>query len=388
MQKKPDYAALYVLRKDGRYQGYYRDADGKRHAVCDPDPERLWHRINDPPEVKPVTFAEVAEAWQVDHVERLSAHTQHDYVHRIKMLIQEHDGAELTEVGAPEINRQLMRLAAQGYSAKSVKAYRSMYKQIFDYAIIKGLTLYNPVAAVSTPRHLPRRTREAPSDDVIRLIQERATTAHFGLFPLFLIFTGFRRGEALAVQWQDIDFKARTIRCTKTVEQLDGKARIKPPKTAAGVRTVPLLDGLAAVLKRPKGSKKTDFVFGGADPMTANRYTQEWLLWCRDVGLVEHRPEKRGKTPDGKPRIAQGEYPAITAHQLRHGYATILYEAGIDEITAKDLLGHADITTTHAIYTHLRQGKRAEAAKKLNAEFGKIASGPDGKLIAEVEKVR
>ena len=51
-------------------------------------------------------------------------------------------------------------------------------------------------------------------------------------------------------------------------------------------------------------------------------------------------------------------------------------------------LGCKDKRTVPLSCTHLRQGKRAEAAKKLNAEFGKIASGPDGKLIAEVEKVR
>lgn len=372
MPKKPDYAALFTLRSDGRYQGYYRDSAGKRHAVCDRDPERLWHRLNDPPEEKPATFRAVAEAWQAEHVEKLSAHTQHDYVHRIKYLIQEHGEDPLTEVGAPEINRVLMRLAAQGFSAKTVKAYRSMYKQIFDFAIVKGLTLYNPVSSVSTPRGLPRNTRDAPSDEVIARIKANATTAHFGLFPLFLIYTGFRRGEALAVQWQDIDFEARTIRCTKTVEQIDNKAYIKAPKTAAGVRTVPLLDGLAAVLKRPRDAKQTDYIFSGPEPMTANRYTQEWLLWCRDAGFVERRPEKRGRGKDGTPRVTMGEFPTLTAHQLRHGYATILYEAGIDELTAKELLGHADISTTHAIYTHLRQGKRDEAVKALNEKFSAI----------------
>ena len=368
MTKKIDYAALYTLRKDGYYQK--KLPSGK--YIYDRDPEKLYRKEQAALAPKVLTFGEIAEAWQTEHVEKLSAHTQHDYAHRIRYLIEEHGGEPLEAVGAPEINRVLMRFAAQGFSAKSVKAYRSIYKQIFDFAIVKGYTLYNPVSAVSTPRGLKRTTREAPSDETIALIKTSATTAHFGLFPMFLLYTGFRRGEALAVQWQDIDFKEKTIRCTKTVEQLENRATIKAPKTAAGVRTVPLLDGLAAVLRKPEGAKPTDYIFSGAEPMTDGQYTQHWLLWCRDVGLVRRREEKRGKKKDGTPRITMSEAPTLTAHQLRHGYATILYEAGIDELTAKELLGHADIQTTHAIYTHIRQGKRDEATQALNEKFNAI----------------
>ena len=95
-------------------------------------------------------------------------------------------------------------------------------------------------------------------------------------------------------------------------------------------------------------------------------------MWCRGVGLIERREEKRGKRKDGTQRVTVGEFPTLTAHQLRHGYATILYEAGVDELTAKELLGHADIQTTHAIYTHLRQGKRDEAAEAINRRFAAI----------------
>ena len=47
MARKIDYAAMFTHRKDGRYQGYYRDHDGIRHTVCDPDPEKLFNKLRD-----------------------------------------------------------------------------------------------------------------------------------------------------------------------------------------------------------------------------------------------------------------------------------------------------------------------------------------------------
>ena len=368
MAKKIDYAALYTLRKDGYYQK--KLPSGK--YIYDKDPERLYQKEQAALAPKEATFAEIVERWQVEHVEKLANRTQLSYKHHIEEIIAEHEGAAFSEVGAPEINRVMLRMKAQGLAFKTVSTRRSIYKQVFDYAITNGLTLYNPVLSVHTPRDLPRSTREAPEDDVIKLIKENASTAHFGLFPLFLICTGFRKNEALAVQWKDIDFKEKTISCTKSLEQIGTRATTKAPKTKAGYRTVPLLDDLKKALKKPRGAKETDYVFGGEEPISAARYTQEWLLWCRDVGLVERREQRRGRHKDGSIRTTMVELPKITAHQLRHGYATILYEAGVDELAAKELLGHADIQTTHEIYTHIRQGKRKDTAKAINAKLKSI----------------
>ena len=69
-KKKIDYASMFTLRKDGRYQGSYTDETG-RHYVYDRDPERLWHRLNDPKEEKPILFREIAQAWQNDTWEKI-----------------------------------------------------------------------------------------------------------------------------------------------------------------------------------------------------------------------------------------------------------------------------------------------------------------------------
>ena len=59
----------------------------------------------------------------------------------------------------------------------------------------------------------------------------------------------------------------------------------------------------------------------------------------------------------------------VTPHQLRHAYCTILYEVGVDELSAMQLMGHSDFQTTRKIHTHLRQKHMSEVAQKLENAF-------------------
>ena len=62
---------------------------------------------------------------------------------------------------------------------------------------------------------------------------------------------------------------------------------------------------------------------------------------------------------------------SITAHQLRHSFATDLYDAGVGVLEAQKIMGHADISTTYKIYTHIRESKLEGAASKLAAFYAK-----------------
>lgn len=121
------------------------------------------------------------------------------------------------------------------------------------------------------------------------------------------------------------------------------KAEIKSPKTKAGIRDVPLLDILAE--KLPEG-KPDDFLFGGEKPMYKAKVQRALKAYQTETGLE------------------------ITTHYLRHGYATILYDAGIDVKIAQGLLGHADFQMTMGAYTHISASRTQKDAQKLN-EFVK-----------------
>ena len=224
-----------------------------------------------------------------------------------------------------------------------VQVYLDMLRMIWDYSIVQGWTTFNPCGAVKLPSGLPKGRRAIPDDDQIEKVKA-GVFLEFGLFPYMLLYTGMRRGELLALRWEDIDRGRKAIHVNKAVYFAGNMPMIKEPKTESGTREIVLLDALAAVL--PK--KGQGYVFGGEKPLTKTQVRKRWLKWCREAGL----------------EAAEGS--AITPHQLRHAFATILFDAGIDVKVAQELLGHSSIQVTRDIYTHIRRSRMESTAETLN----------------------
>ena len=145
-----------------------------------------------------------------------------------------------------------------------------------------------------------------------------------------VLYTGCRRGELLALEWSDIDLCNRTITINKSTYNQGSKTFVKKPKTEAGNRTVPLLDKLYDKITPAEG-----LVFPGKDGyMTEKQFRMKWGAYVKESGVT------------------------CTPHQLRHAYATMLFENDIAPMDAQELLGHANIQTTNDIYTHIRDTRR------------------------------
>lgn len=368
MAKKINYASMFTLRKDGRYQGSYTDDTG-RHYVYDRDPEKLWQKlqaaVNKSPSVP--TFEEVADEWQREHVEKLERGTQKTYKAPIENAIARCGKMLITEITAGDIDRELKREKQEGLSYKHAATLKSIYKQIFDFAIVKGYIGSNPVLSVKVPRGMPRGRREAPAAEIVKAIKA-GLSAPFGDFVALLFYTGMRTEEVAALRWDDIDQKQGVISVRRAVD-LHGTPIIKEAKTKAGYREIPILPQLKPYIKKPKGAKKSDYVFNdNGRLLTRGQLNSRWLAWCKAVGLAEHKTyENRHR---GKKECKRTEWrPLVTPHQLRHNYATVLYEAGVDELTTQDLMGHVDIATTRAIYTSLRKKHKEDEIKKIENAF-------------------
>lgn len=334
--KKIDYASIFTLRKDGRYMGFWHDKDGKRHAIYDRDPEKLYLKIQQKETAdEPPTFKDLAEAWEAEHREQISYKTAEAYTAPLRRLIDRFGDQET--VTAQEINAFLVDLGKKQYARRSVQMHRDILNMVFNHAIMAGKMTVNPCAAVSVPRNLTTTRRELPDDAAIEAVKH--FDGSFSLFAKICLYAGLRRGEVLALRYEDIDRSAKTIHVTKSVEYVGNNARLKKPKTDAGYRDVILLDVLSDQI--PQG---TGYIFSRADGglLTKAQFRKRWYKYTTEIGYN------------------------MTAHQLRHGFATILFEAGIPDKDAQELLGHASIVTTRNIYTHIRKSRRAETAQKLN----------------------
>lgn len=374
MAKKINYAAMFNLRKDGRYQGYWHDPDGKRHTICDRDPEVLYRKIQSKESPPPLTFRNIAEMWHDKHWDEIKGGTKSCYEAPYRRAVELFGDRYVNDVQPTDIFAHLNALSEQDYASKTIKTQRTIYKLIYqnaklDEKIGKEIPP-NPALSVPLPTKMKKPvTREAPEDSIVDKIKANATSAYWGLFAMFLICTGFRKGEALSIRWADIDFKNERISVTCSITHRTGVAQVSDTKTEAGVRWVPLLKPLKEILSKPENAKETDYVFFGEDPsvpLPQSTYNRRWMHYCKDQGFVSDNPEIR-VSKQGKRYVKHNYKTTITAHVLRHGYATMLYDAGVDVHTAKELLGHANVKTTISVYTHLSQRKKQESIDKLKS---------------------
>lgn len=250
---------------------------------------------------------------------------------------------DISRITAADLEDVLIALArcnprtGKPSSKKTLNEYRAVIARVFALALQCRVLTFDPTQYLTTYKNAPQSHRDALTDAQIALIRQ---TPHECQLPcLLMIYCGLRYGELAALTWSDVDLTAQTISVNKSYDTKQG--RVKPPKTAAGVRTVPIPDLLAAILAEQQRTSLFVCPHNG----------QMWSYGAWSTQLP-HYLSPLGIT--------------TTAHCFRHTYATILYEAGVDVLTAQRWLGHADAQTTMNIYTHLRDQHQSAAVLSLN----------------------
>ena len=354
--KKQDYAKLFPRKADGRYQTKYKSADGKWNTLTDKDPERLFYRLEEAKKPRAVTFADAAGAWETIYREGCNPRTWINYRPHYEDIVSRYGDIPVAEIQGLHIIQDLQRAKAQGYSRTVVNTRRTLFNNILNHAVAQGWIAWNVAQGIKLPKGLPSTKRSAPDDCAIRTIIQNYKQP-FGMFAFLLLCTGLRKGEALALTKDDI--KDGEINVTKSLTLLDGaRPKLKEPKSEAGKRTVPIVSILQQPLDEYLQQLDGNILFpsrgynGSPDGqyMSGSNYDTAWGNYVRTVGLN-----------------------GLTAHQLRHGTATLLFEAGVDLYTAKRILGHSKVTTTMEIYTELRERKEQQSVDKLNDYLREIA---------------
>jgi integrase len=183
------------------------------------------------------------------------------------------------------------------------------------------------------------------------------------LFPAFvlLLLYGMRRGEVLGLRWQDVDFQVDELRIRQQLQRIQGELNLGPVKTRAGRRDLPLLGLTKDALRIRQAQQAADRA----------RLGDAWA----DTGLVfttrTGRPVEPRNLVRSFARICDNAgLRKIRVHALRHTTASLLKDLGVPARDAQIILGHAHISTTQQIYTHVDEVARREALRKLNRLLG------------------
>lgn len=245
-------------------------------------------------------------------------------------------------------------------SQKTAKEYIQIVKAVFEFAIDNRITEFNPARKLKVPPNaLNGKTRRALTETERRWVMEFDHRAKPSA--MLMMLSGLRRGEATALQWSDIDFEKNTISVTKSYNFK--MKTMKPPKNGKSrIVSVPqiLIDYLKTL---PHDSVFVLTTIKGT-MMTEDAWKRLYQSYMNDLNLHYGLHDEINKyAPEQKPMIIT----PFTPHELRHTFCTLLFDAGVDVLTAQEQMGHSDPKITMDIYTHLSQKHKDGQIDKLNS---------------------
>lgn len=207
------------------------------------------------------------------------------------------------------------------------------------------MILINPTSGCKLPPKDKAEMKIIPPEYIGAYLKE---ADDWGMLPVFYLelTSGLRRGELLALLWSDLDEGKSTISVTKTVIGFKGTLKVSKPKTENSVRTI-VIPQQAVEFLRQEHEKHPENQYMFPSPTTGNMYNPS------AVARIHRKLLKKAGIEH------------IRFHDLRHTYATLALQNGVDIKTLSGILGHYSAGFTLDTYTHVTTKMQHEAAEKM-----------------------
>lgn len=364
---------VYTGIKDGKKT--YKSVYGKTQKEADIKAEELKVSLRKGIDISASndSFKVWAEYWLVSKRYEVSADRYSTLQSRSAIWVDALKGTQISQIKPFELQTILFSIAAKNpytnepMAKKTIRGYVQVITAIFDFAIDNRVIDYNPATKLKIPQAatatVQRRALTEQERQRVMEFEHRAKPS-----AMLMMLSGLRRGEATALQWNDIDFVNNKISVTKSYN-FKSKDFKTPKNGKSRVVSVPqiLIDYLKTL------PKVSPFVLTNArgGMMTEDSWKRLYQSYMLDMNIQYGFGGSINKCANN------GDVPMViatfTPHELRHTFCTIMFEAGIDALTAKEQLGHSDIKTTLSIYTHLSAQHKELQVNKLD-EFLKGGS--------------
>ncbi len=352
------------------YRGAFFGPDGKRHWVSAKTKTECWSKLSAamtdadrgvlPSSAGNLTVGAYLESWLADIEGTVRRHTYEQYKSVVgKHLIPALGRAKLTDLQRPAIRKLYREKKQSGLKSRTVEYIHVTLHKALNDAVGDRLLNYNPAEGLKLPQKDAEETKALSPEQASALLCA-ARGGRLEALYVVALHTGLRRGELLALRWNDIDFEKGTLRVDQSLDQ---HGAFHAPKREESRRTLRLTPVALAALKahrlrqnaeRLKVGERwsdNDLVF----PNTVGRPMNPSNLYRRDFQPLL---EKAGLNDQG-----------FTFHSLRHTFATTLAASGVHPSTAQKMLGHKDIRMTLAIYTHATDDMQDGAVEAISEAF-------------------
>ncbi len=303
------------------------------------------------------SIAEWMDEWVTQYLPNVEETTRIGYRSKINCYINPAIGDILVQsLRAEHVQMMINNMHESGLSPKNIRDTYNNINAAMKKAVKIRLVPYNPCEGVSLPKLKKYRANVYPPE-MIHTLLDNAMGTDIYLPILLLVTLGLRRGELLALTWDDIDFDNNIIKVRRNMVRGANGYIIKSPKTEAGIRDIRTGDDVMKELRKAKTQYMTDKLSYG--PAFQN------------LGFVIRQEDGSPLFPDSMSRkwrrfLERMNLPKIRLHDLRHSNATALIQAGVNPRVVQQRLGHSDVNITLNTYTHVLPEMDMDAAAKLD----------------------
>lgn len=354
-------------RKDGKYSARYLSKSGKRIEKYFPKLQdaRTWlaetkyqERHNDIGMAANMTVDAWFQYWLYNikkNTIRMS--TWENYKGRYEYDIKELIGDMIiSDVKPFHCQNILNEMFEKGYAKGTINQTKIALHAFFSSAVANEIIPKNPISREIKCPGSKKAERRVLTVDEQKAFIESCSDSPYREEYCFILQTGLRVGELLALTWADVDFQKKVLKISKSLHYQGKKERqfvLTETKTKKGMREIPLTDEAVEILRRKRNKRKKRKVASieYADNIFLNKkgrpeypvyYNKEIKRIASEIGIEE-----------------------FSIHTLRHTFATRCIEAGMRPKTLQEILGHANIAVTMDLYVHVTDDERASEMKKL-----------------------
>lgn len=257
---------------------------------------------------------------------------------------------KLKDIREYDLQASLNKLEGKSYSM--VTRYRYVIHKVFEKARLNRYIVFSPAESLTLPKNTKGTHRALERWEIEHIFQHWQDLPS-GLWFMIMMLAGLRRSEMVALTWENIDMNTGFLRVSQTAALSRTSTVIEHrAKSPAGLRTIPICSALYQVLDSVPPDERNGFVCNMGDssvPLT--------LQQCDNALLKFNRVLSKA--------LGKGQTFKFRNHDLRHTFATLLYEAGVSARAAQYFLGHSTLSMTVEIYTHLTNEHRKEQGEQM-----------------------
>lgn len=364
-------------RADGRWQVEFRRVDeygklqrsyvyGKTLVEVRAKAKEVRERLSkgQPAKDKRITLDEFTETWISSALavseRKASTKTLYATLARKHVVGSKLGLLTLDRVKPTQIEAWVVSLREKGLSDSTIRQAYTILRAVLSTAVRDGAMAVNSAAAVTRPRVTKSEAAFLTPADVRRLLDEARGSRYEPLFEL-LVHTGLRRGEALALRWDDVDLDQHVLRVTGTLARVDGVLVVTEPKTTKSRRFIhvsPTVENLLRGLRRRQVEERL---------RAGSQWAQTGFVFTTEFG---EPCDPRNALRALKVAADRAGLEGIGLHTLRHSAASTMLSNGVPLKVASEILGHSSISITADTYGHVAPEVAKSALDGLSDALG------------------